>query len=443
LNETATEERAAIGPPPLRIPPLIKRNMWFIATAQVSAGAASQLTPALGAVIVVRLAGSTGLAGAASSMLGLGRMLVAYSVGTIADRYGRKAGLYLGLFLSLNGTLMVGSSVLLSSLPLFFTGVLVFGLGSGAVSQLRVAATDMYPPSRRAEALGILLTGSLVGAFAGLGLVSLADGLGGPLSVEPLALTWFLAPAVIIPAAVLISRVHPDPREVSINLERYYPGHAIAEAKARPEVGGESGFWVFVRDYPRLTAFVSYFAVQGNMSMMMAMTSLILDHHGHGLPAISLAVAIHTVGMFAFSLPLGRLSDFIGRRWVMLLGVLIAASGSLLVVATPLYWVITSGTFLVGVGWSAVNIAAVSLIVDRTVPLERGRAIGTNDTFGGAASITMPLLAGPLAATFGLGVIGVVAVALMVLPLLLLLRLYEPKPGVYALPAPIETAAQA
>jgi MFS family permease len=266
--------------------------MWYIAAAQVSVGAATQLTPALGAVIAVRLSGSTGLAGAATSTLGLGRMLIAYSIGAITDRLGRKVGLFIGLFLSLVGGLLAGFSVSHSSLGFFFVGILIFGFGAGAISQLRVAATDMYPPSRRAEAVGFLLTGSLVGAFGGLGLVSFSELLAPALGADRLALPWLLTPAVILPAAFFIARVRPDPLQISMNLDRYYPSYrrpAPAATGTAPESGGMG---VFVRDYPVFTAFVSYFAVQGNMSMMMAMTSLVLSHHGHGLSAISLSVAI-------------------------------------------------------------------------------------------------------------------------------------------------------
>lgn len=437
----ATIEQAsarAAGPP---IPGFIRRNLLFIAAAQLSAGTANQLTPTLGAVMTVHLSGSTSLAGFATGLFGLGRMLVAYPIGSLADRHGRKAALFLGIGIGLLGAMLVGSSVLLFSLPLFFAGIITFGLGAGAVQQLRVAAADMLPPDRRAEGLGLLLTGSLLGAFGGFGLVSTADFLTGPIGIEPLALVWFLTPAVFLLAAAFITRVRPDPREIAGNLESYYPGYRASreQGAARGQAAADASFWSFVNDYPKLTAFVSYFAVQGNMSMMMAMTSLLLRHTGHSLPEISLSVAIHIVGMFGFSLPLGRLTDRVGRRWVMLLGVIIAGGGSLLVVATSHYWVITAGLFLVGVGWSAVNIAAVALIADRTSPLVRGRAVGTNDTFGGAASTSMPILAGPIAALFGLGVIGILGMLVMIGPLLLLLRLREPAPGRYGRARPLES----
>jgi MFS family permease len=413
------------------IPPLIKRNMAFFATAQACAGVATQLTPTMGALIAVRLSGTTALAGAATSMLGLSRLVIAYPIGAVTDRFGRKAGVLLGLLLGVLGAFTAGASVLAGSFPLFLLGAFVIGCGSGAVQQLRVAAADMFPPSRRAEGVGLLQTGSLIGTFGGTGLISLATALSPILKIDTPALAWFMAPAVFLPAAFLVALARPDPKVIAANLTRYYPNHVPTAQQRAFEEAGPQGVKAFLRDYPKFTAFVAYFMVQGNMSMMMAMSSVVLDHHGHELPAISLAVAFHVVGMFGFALPFGRMSDRLGRRQAMLLGVVLAGGGSLVVVATPDYWPITFGVFLVGLGWSAVGVAATALIADRCSPAERGRAIGANDTFGGAASIAMPLSGGPLAAVFGLPVVGVFGMAVMLVPLVLLLRLRETSPGHY------------
>ena len=120
----------------------------------------------------------------------------------------------LGLLVAMLGTLLTGSSVLLESFPLFILGMFVFGCGMGAVQQLRVAATDMFPASRRAEGLGILLMGSLTGALVGAGLVSLARPIGNGAGVDPVAVAWFLAPAAMMVAldarAVRASRPATD-----------------------------------------------------------------------------------------------------------------------------------------------------------------------------------------------------------------------------------------
>ncbi|MGH9891410.1 MAG: MFS transporter, partial [bacterium] len=288
---------------------------------------------------------------------------------------------------------------------------LIFGIGSGAVHQLRLAAADMYPPSRRAEGLGYVLTGSLVGAFGGPLLIRAAEASSPTLGLDPISLSWIFVPGVILPSLFLVLLINPDPKEIAGHLGRYYPGYVSAPfAGARPD--GEVNLLTFVRHYPKLTAFVASFAVQGNMNMIMAMTSLALSHHGHPLSAISLSVAIHVVGMFGFSLPLGMLSDRLGRRAILLAGMVLAGGGSILVPMSPSYWIITAGTFLVGLGWSCVNVAAAALIADTTSPPERGRAIGTNDTFSSAAAVVLPLAGGLWIELVGLPFLGVLGAAL-------------------------------
>ena len=115
MTTSATTPATAIAPPlpveaqPDRgIPPVIKRNLLFIAVAQMLVGVGTQLTPALGAVMAVRLLGNNTFAGLATSLLGLSRLMVSYPVGVLTDRYGRKAGLVAGLLVAILGAVITG-----------------------------------------------------------------------------------------------------------------------------------------------------------------------------------------------------------------------------------------------------------------------------------------------------------------------------------------------
>ena len=413
----------------LPIPLLVKRNTLLITAIQAAAGAGLQLIPTLGALMVVRLLGSATWIGVASSVLGISRAVVAYPVGSVTDRYGRKPGLVLGLCFSVIGALMLGTSMVASSFPLFLVGILVFGLGVGAVHQLRVAAADMYPPARRAEGLGYLLTGSLVGAIGGTVMVSLAQLIGDAFALDALSVAWFIVPLLLLPAFLLVYFVRPDPIVIAARLQDYYPGYQPPPQRAEAGPPPATGIRTFIRHYPKRTAFMSSLAAQGSMVMIMTMTALVLHYHGQTLPAISLAVSVHVVGMFALSLPLGKAADRWGRKPVMLAGLVIGGFGSLLIVATPVYWVIAMGGFLVGAGWSCVNVSATALLADTTTPGERGRAIGASDTFSGVANILMPLAVGPLTDLWGITSVGVFGALVMVPPIVMLLRLYEGRPG--------------
>jgi MFS family permease len=136
------------------VPALIKRNTLLLALAQAFVGMGTQLVPTLGGIMIERLLGSLALAGLATSLQYAARLLIAYPVGWVTDAYGRKAGLLLGLVLSLIGAVTVGVSMLWLSFPLFLLGMVVFGLGVGAGQQLRTAAADMY--LRMTEACGVV-----------------------------------------------------------------------------------------------------------------------------------------------------------------------------------------------------------------------------------------------------------------------------------------------
>src|SRR5688572_27914641 len=88
----------------LSIPPLIKRNTVLLALTQAFVGMGNQTTPTLAPIIMVQMLGTAALAGAGTSILGVSRLIVAYPVGWLTDRYGRKAGLLLGTVLTLLGT---------------------------------------------------------------------------------------------------------------------------------------------------------------------------------------------------------------------------------------------------------------------------------------------------------------------------------------------------
>ena len=226
-----------------RIPPTDQRNTIFLALTQAFVGMGNQTTPTLAPIIVLQMLGSAALSGLGTSILGFSRLFIAYPIGWLTDRYGRKAGLMLGLVLTLIGTLVIGVAMLLGSFPLVVSGLVIFGLGVGAGQQLRLAAADMFVPARRGEGLGYVLTGSLIGAVAAptpdLPAARLARRARS--GQDPLAVIWFLLPIIIVPSMLLVLLVRPDPKTIAQNLARYYPGYVAppsVEPTPRPPASG-------------------------------------------------------------------------------------------------------------------------------------------------------------------------------------------------------------
>jgi MFS family permease len=413
-----------------QIPGPIKRNTWLLALSQAFSGTGNGMVYSLGPIMVVELLHSASLAGIGLSIVGATRFLSAYPIGKLTDTYGRKPGMLIGLGLGVAGAILMGLAAVLTSFPLYVVGMIGMGIGTGAAHQLRVAATDMYPPSRRAEGLGYVLTGSIIGVFVGPLMIAIAQSLAPGLGVPALGLSWWFAPIIALPGFALIAMVRPDPIQIAARLDQYYPGYVMPVRRPAHEARKISPV-EFLKDYTKLAATASSFAAQATMAIVMVTTSLVLAQQGHGLPAISASLALHSIGMFGFSLPIGRASDELGRRRVIITGLITGAIGALLVGFTAAYWSVTIGTFLVGLGWSGVNVASTAMVADTSEPEERGRAVGTIDTFGGAAAVLLPLATGPIAAIAGLPATGLLAVALVAPALVLMFGLSEPRPGFY------------
>jgi len=332
-----------------------------------------------------------------------------------------------GLACGLIGAPLVASAVLAGSFLLFVASMTVLGMGVGAAQQLRVAVTDMYPGNRRAEGLGYLLLGSMIGALTGPIIVGLSETATPRLEVNNLALPWLILPLFIVSSMLIAYFARPDPKQMGADLGKYWPGY-VAPKRPPPVARNVVAYF---RSYPRVTGFVSYAFAQGTMAMMMAQTPHVLSRHGHSVTLVSWAVAIHVVGMYGLSIPLGRLCDRIGRTTLILAGLVIFGAGAVLAVLTDLYWLITGGIFVVGIGWSAVFIASTALIADTTPLQERGRAIGINDSLGAIVAVSLPFVSGAVIGVAGLTTLGVFGAILASLSLFLLPRLRERRPGVF------------
>lgn len=381
----------------------------------------------LGPLMVVAITGSATWAGLSVALLGLSRFLVAYPIGKVTDTYGRKPGIQLGLVLALVGGLVVGWSMNLKSFAALFIGMLIFGMGMFAAQQLRVAATDMFVPRLRARALGYVFMGSTVGVLASPLFVLAGEWLAARYGGDALGMPWLMMPVLILPSMLLVMLVRPDPKEIGMHLERYWPAYTPPSAKTTHSEAFSTRR--LLSHLPSRLAIVANTAAVGNMAIVMVLTSLVLQHHGHSLGEIAFSHALHATGMFAFSIPLGRLADRFGRGRVMYAGVAVTLVGAGLVALTSSYWMVTLGTFLVGLGWCGANIASTAALADYAATEERGRVIGVADSFGGAMNIVIAVVTGPLVQHFGLTAAGLTAVLVAAVPLVLRLVYVKPTPA--------------
>ncbi len=423
------------------IPDPIRRNTWLLFAGYVTLSIALSTGGQLGSLIVYALTGTAALAGVPSALLSVVAATIGYPAGRMMDRQGRRPGLVVGFAVGAVGAALIGFAVAAQMLTAYLLAVVVFSAGVGVGMLSRAAVADMYPAARRGHAVGLVVTGGLLGGISGPLLVALGDRVARSAGWNPLAVPWVFPCVALGATAVILSRLRPDPREISTRLPEYFPGtEGHAEAQ-RLDAGGPTAapsVAEILAAPPAQAAMIALACAQATMIMLMATASLMLSLHGHPTTTISLVVMAHVIGMFGLSVPVGRLADRIGRRPVLIGGALLSATSGLLFslgVRSPLW---AAGAFyLVGIGWCLAHVSGAAMLGDVSTPSTRARVIGISDVATNVSAVIAALLAGVLLARGGELTVGALAAVVGSVPLLAIARI---RPAAAVAAAPVAEA---
>jgi MFS family permease len=398
---------------PSRLDQLRERTVWSL-VAGVALGSIGYIAALTVATIVAKdLAGSTAWSGAPGAAVVLGAAVGSTLLSRLMAIRGRRAGLTTGYAIGVAGALVATAAVVARSLPLLLLGMTLIGFGNSANQLSRYTAADLYPPARRASAIGVVVWGATVGAVVGPNLVGWAGELGQRLGLPALAGTYLL-PVLFVGAAAVLSfaTLRPDPYELADGSED--------EAVAAP---GETSLERILRRPHVPVAIVALIAGQVVMVLIMTMTPLHMTDHGHGLGDVGLVISAHTFGMFALSPISGRLTDRFGSPSIVMLGLAVICFAAVLSAAAPADGgpFLLVALFLLGYGWNLGFVAGSALLTHGLGLAERTRLQGVTDALIWGSAAAASLGSGVVVAAAGFTALGILGAAMVVVPAWLLL----------------------
>ncbi|MHB1131777.1 MAG: MFS transporter [Chloroflexota bacterium] len=388
-------------------------RLLFIAQSLGSAGFIAAFT--VNAIVGADLSGQAALAGLPGAIYVFGGAFASLAWGYAMDSIGRRGGLVLGLAIGVVGAAIAGGAVLGRSFPFFLAGLALMGVANAALQLGRFAAAEVHPPSQRGRAISNVVLGGTAGAVLGPLMVGPTGQWALQAGLSELAGPYSVGFALFaVAAVVLFVGLRPDPRDLGLEIARLHPEPALHAGPARSISG-------LLREPGVVVAMGSMVFAQLVMTMVMVITSLHMTAHAHPLAAISVVISSHTIGMFAFSVLSGRLSDRWGRGPVILVG-----TGTLLVSCLAAPWStdlvpLAAALFLLGLGWNFSYVGGSTLLSDQLSPSERAKTQGFNDLLLGLASATGSLGSGVVFASAGFGVMATVGAVVSLIPLALAL----------------------
>jgi predicted MFS family arabinose efflux permease len=93
---------------------------------------------------------------------------------------------------------------------------------------------------------------------------------------------------------------------------------------------------------------------------------------GVGQAAIGVAIAVYGLARFLVAVPVGKLTDVLGRRAALALGGVVTAGGNLLCAHATDFSAFVAGRFIAGAGAALVLIAGQIVLADITTPNAAG-----------------------------------------------------------------------
>jgi len=354
----------------------VVRNVLLLTAGQALNSVIVQVFIVYTPIAVLSMGGTASLAGLGSALIWGGRLMTTFHMGRVMDRVGRRPVIAAGMGLAAAATATAALAIKWLNLFLFLTSLFVFGVGRGMVEFARVAVTDMLAASRRGLGTGVVLTGSVVGAVAAPQLINYVAHSPLHTELQHAAAVLNYSTALAFTGLVLTLLVWPDPLK-------------LASENNPQQVHGFSGVKTAMK-HGVFVAVLCAATATGVMVAVMSLNTVIMYSHNHNAVDISTVVMVHVIGMYVFAIPLGRLSDRLGRRTAMAAGLMTILAGVLMLPFSEDLTAVTAALFLVGLGWSAVWVASTAMIADLTEPGERGGVMGAADAATAGTSIILP-----------------------------------------------------
>lgn len=337
-----------------------KRAVCILVWAQSVLGAQMPVHFILGGLVGKSLSADPALATLPISMTVLGSMLSAPLMSMLMDRRGRRTGFIVGALCGAIAASIATVAIGNKDFVLFCAASMLTGVYMSAHGFYRFAAADLASPSLRPRAISWVMAGGLVAAVLGPQMVKEFEDWLAPI---PFAGAYqaviFLNLIGLVPILFLdIPRPDRQARKASGN------------ARPMPEI---------LRDSKVVVAMLCAMICYALMNLVMTSTPLAMIDCGFVTDDAAEIVSIHVLAMFAPSFFTGGLIARFGAVRIISLGLAALAFCAIVAISGVTFVHFGIALALLGVGWNFGFIGATAMLTEAHRPEERAKVQGLND----------------------------------------------------------------
>ncbi len=333
----------------------IERNVLLLSVCQTFFWGALMVGITMSGLVGQILAEDKSLATLPAGIMALTAIAATRPASLFMQRKGRRAGFLLGAFAGIAGGLVSAQGIFAGDFLVFCAGNAILGAYQAVGFYYRLAATDSVAPGRRGRAVSAVMAGGVVAALAAPSLAIWSKDLFAPIFYAGSFL--FVAVLSLAATGVIAFLTEEKPAPVA----QAKAGRPMAEILRQPTL---------------IVAIANAGIAQGVMVLVMLATPLAMVACNYPVADAALVIQWHVLGMFLPSFFSGRLIDRFGTATIGIAGAAMLVVSMAVAAAGIDFMNFSVALILLGTGWNFMYVAGTTMITAAHRPEERGRVQG-------------------------------------------------------------------
>jgi MFS family permease len=315
----------------------------------------------------------------------------------LMKRIGRARGFIVFILIGTSGAVLALFGLFEQNFSVFCVGSALFGTAAGSNQQFRFAAVDTADDAFKAKAVSLVLAGGVFAGIAGPTLSAWAFDLLAPV-IYGGVFAVIIAMQAIMVVLLLLTDIPPTS-------EAERTGHM------RPfrQIAAQPTFIVAV-----MSSMVGY----GVMNFVMLSTPLFMGSHpthAFAFPDVTNVIMWHVLGMFVPSFFTGWLIKRYGDLNIIVVGALISGLSIAVNLSGDSLFHLRIAMAVVGIGWNFMFTGGTTLLLQTYTPAEKAKVQGVNDFFVFGTVAICSLAAGATYQSVGWAAVNLAAIPLLIL----------------------------
>jgi MFS family permease len=334
-----------------------RRNLSLLAVCWALVAITNMLNVSASALVGHMLADNKAFATLPIALQWIGIAACTVPASLVMNRIGRQGGFITAGVIVMLGAGLAVLGIYQRSFAIYCLGSLLLGAGQGFAWYYRFAAAEAAPPDWRSRAISLVFAGGVISGLLGPSLADYSKDMLAPVTFAGAFVSIIALQAVAIVLLLFIRIPRPAPT-------RFTGGRPILVIARQPKF---------------MVAAASGIVAYAGMVMLMSVTPLAMQICGLNFYQTTSVIQWHVLGMYVPAFFTGSLIRRFGTYRVMLAGGAAMTTCVLIGVSGQSYIHFWAAQTLLGIAWNFLYVAATALLTETYTVEERAKTQALNE----------------------------------------------------------------